>query len=112
MRNISISTNESEGFLTNDQLDVGSILFLYRLGIFLTILLFSDSKICRYRLFGIGCRENRTELELSSLTSSGDTLYNKRSILRLKNMIDELKYSSRNKKYIFRMYYQLLLFIV
>ena len=38
---------------------VGSILFQYRLGLFLSILYFSDSWLSRYRHFGIGCQENR-----------------------------------------------------
>ena len=43
---------------------VKSILCQYRLGLFLSILYFSDSWLSRYRHFGIGCRENRPLLNI------------------------------------------------
>ena len=46
---------------------VGSILFQYRLGLFLSILYFSDSWLSRYRHFGIGCQENHPLLHYSKL---------------------------------------------
>ena len=49
---------------------VGLILFQYRLGLFLSILYFSDSWLSRYRHFGIGCRENRPLLAVLRMRCS------------------------------------------